>query len=240
MWIVIFAFSRNNCPYINRERDMMTGTDQHDQLHLSKHRIEALVDGIFAVAMTLLVIDLRLSEHAHFTSDAELRHALLDLVPNLVSWIVSFFVLAIFWIANHRLYSYVRHVDHGLLWLTVFNLAGVALLPFASALTSQFPSLTGQIIYSGVMILIASSTLLLVRHIHRHPELCGHPMSQSVYRATIVRSYGVITIATLAAVVSYYQPHFSSAIFVLMATLRPLSGYVERIGKGPDSLPIQA
>lgn len=109
----------------------MTDLSQDGQPQLRKHRIEALVDGIYAVAMTLLVIDLRLPEHAHLASEEALRGALVGLVPNLISWLVSFFVLAIFWIANHRLYSYVRHADQRLLWLTVLSLSGASLRPFA-------------------------------------------------------------------------------------------------------------
>jgi uncharacterized membrane protein len=194
----------------------------------SKHRIEALVDGIFAVAMTLLVIDLRLPERAHLTSEAVLQHALLDLVPNLMSWLISFFVLAIYWIANHRLYSYVRHPDQALLWLTIFNLAGAALLPFASAVSAQFPSATAQLIYSGVMILMGVSTFLLARHIYRHPAICIHPMQEGAYRAVVGRSCGAMSIAALAALASFYKPGMSNAVFMLMFMLRPIGNRIER------------
>lgn len=201
----------------------------HDgQPQLSKHRIEALVDGIFAVAMTLLVIDLRLPEHAHVATEAALQGALVGLIPNLISWLISFFVLAIFWIANHRLYSYVRHADQGLLWLTILSLSGASLLPFASAVNGQIASTTGQMVYSGVMIWMSVSTLLVARHIHLHPGLCVHPMSIGAYRATMVRSFGVMLIATLALLIGYVAPGKANFVFVLMSTLRPLGARIER------------
>lgn len=201
-------------------------TDGHQQL--SKHRIEALVDGIFAVAMTLLVIDLRLPEHARLASEAALQGALHSLIPNLISWIISFFVLAIFWMAHHRLYSYVRHADPSLLWLTIVALAGASLLPFASAVNSQFASLTGQAIYSGVMALMAVALLLMARHIYHHPALCAHPLTLGAYRATQVRSIGVILIATTAIAISAVQPGTANFAFFLMMFLRPLGARVER------------
>lgn len=206
----------------------MTDLSQDGQPQLSKHRIEALVDGIFAVAMTLLVIDLRLPEHAHLASEAALREALAGLVPNLISWLISFFVLAIFWIANHRLYSYVRHADARLLWLTIVSLSGASLLPFASAVNSQFASSTGQAIYSGVMIWLSVSTLLVARHIHRHPGLCAQPMPAGAYRATLVRGCGVMLIAALALLISHAVPGKANYVFALMAVLRPLGVRVER------------
>lgn len=200
--------------------------DGHPQL--SKHRIEALVDGIYAVAMTLLVIDLRLPEHAQLAGEAALRSALAGLVPNLVSWLISFFVLAIFWIANHRLYSYVRHADQRLLWLTILSLSGASLLPFASAVNGQFASVTGQAIYSGVMIWLSVSTLLVARHIRRHPELCVHAMPPGAYGATLARGCGVMLIAALALVVSYAEPGKANGVFLLMFLLRPLGARIER------------
>ena len=206
----------------------MTDLSHDGQPQLSKHRIEALVDGIFAVAMTLLVIDLRLPEHAHLASEAALREALVGLIPNLISWLISFFVLAIFWIANHRLYSYVRHADQKLLWLTVLSLSGASLLPFASAVNGQIASMTGQIVYSGVMIWLSVSTLLVARHIHHHPALCSHVMSTGAYRATMARSCGVMLIAALAVAISYVAPGKANFVFVLMSTLRPLGTRIER------------
>ncbi|MQA22635.1 TMEM175 family protein [Rugamonas rivuli] len=206
----------------------MTDVSAEGQPQLSKHRIEALIDGIFAVAMTLLVIELRLPEHAHLDSEAALRGALYGLIPNLISWLISFFVLAIFWIANHRLFSYVRHADQGLLWLTILGLASAALLPFASAVNGQYASITGQALYSGVMIWLSVSTLLLARYIHRHPGLCVHPMSLGVYRATMARSFGVMLIAALAVVISYAAPGNANFVFVLMSLMRPLGARIER------------
>ena len=70
--------------------DMATGT-----FYLSKHRLEALTDGIFAVAMTLLVIELKIPETAQIKVPEDLIAALLHLLPKFIAWLISFFVLAI-------------------------------------------------------------------------------------------------------------------------------------------------
>lgn len=196
---------------------------------LGKHRIEALVDGIFAVAMTLLVIDLRLPEHAHVTTSGQLREALLDLTPNLYSWLLSFLVLAIFWMANHRLYSHVRHVDGALLWSTMLMLGGVSLLPFASAVNSTMASQVAQFVYSSVMIVIALGSLLVAHHIYRHPELCAHPMDRATWRGATVRTGGLIVIAALAIPLSGWLPGYANFVYLLIFALRPLAN---RLGRG--------
>jgi uncharacterized membrane protein len=201
-----------------------TGTPQ-----LGKHRIEALVDGIFAVAMTLLVIDLRLPEHAHLATSGQLRDALVELAPNLYSWLVSFVVLAIFWMANHRLYSHVRHVDGALLWSTILMLGGVSLLPFASAVNSTMASQLAQFVYSSVMIVIALGALLVSHHIYRHPELCAHPMDRATWRGATVRTGGLIVIAVLAVPLAGWLPGYANFAYLLIFALRPLAN---RLGRG--------
>lgn len=194
----------------------------------SKHRIEALIDGIFAVAMTLLVIDLKLPEHANVSDPAVLREALAELVPNLISWLISFMVLAIYWVANHRLYSHVRHADGRLVWFTMLMLAGASLLPFASAVNSRALSDVAQGVYAAVMGLMGLASLLAARHIYRHPQLCAQPMDRETYIAACVRTSGVIVIGLLTVPIAAVAPHMANFAFLLIFLLRPVSAAVAR------------
>lgn len=199
-----------------------------DTPQLSKHRIEALIDGIFAVAMTLLVIDLHVPEHAHSMSEAMLRRALWELLPNFESWIISFLVLALFWLASHSLYAYVRHVDRRLIWCTMLMLAGASLVPCAAAINSQSGSEIGQAIYAGVLVWMSSSLLLTVRHIYRTPALCVHEMDVLTYRAACLRAMGGMTIAALTVPLAYVSPAIANTPYMLMFGLRPAAQYIAR------------
>jgi uncharacterized membrane protein len=195
---------------------------------LSKHRIEALVDGIFAVAMTLLVIDLRLPEHPQLLGPDALRDALFELVPNLYSWLISFIVLAIFWIANHRLYSHVRHVDTPLLWCTILMLGGASLLPFASAVNSKSLSQLAQMVYAAVMITIAAGSLLVATRIYRHPELCAHPMDRATYLGACTRTVGLMLVGVLSVPLAAFFPGYANFAFLLIFALRQLNAILVR------------
>lgn len=195
---------------------------------LSKHRIEALVDGIFAVAMTLLVIELKLPEHVQATSSAELLHVLGELAPTFFSWLVSFLVLAIFWVGNHRLYSYVRHVDGALLCYTILMLAGASLLPFASAVNGRFLSQLAQSVYAVVMTLMAIGSLLVATRIYRHPELCSHPMDKATYAGVCIRQGTLVVIAGLTVVLAGVLPGAANFAFLLLILGRPLSKLLTR------------
>jgi uncharacterized membrane protein len=195
---------------------------------LSKHRIEALVDGIFAVTMTLLVIELKLPEHVQATSSAELLHVLGELAPTFGSWVISFLVLAIFWVGNHRLYSYVRHVDGPLLGYTILMLAGASLLPFASAVNGRFLSQLAQAVYAVVMTLMAIGSLLVATRIYRHPELCSHPMDKAAYVGVCIRQGILITVAAMTVVLAGRAPGMANFAFMLLFLVRPLSNVLTR------------
>jgi uncharacterized membrane protein len=99
---------------------------------LSKSRIEALSDGVFAIALTLLVLKLEVPEHHH--SNREMLQQLLDLYPQFVSYVVTFLIAGGFWFLHHLTFHFIRYVDGFLLWVNLIFLMFVSLLPFSAGL----------------------------------------------------------------------------------------------------------
>jgi uncharacterized membrane protein len=207
----------------------------HDAGYLPLHRSEALTDGIFAVAMTLLVIELKLPDHGLVHSAGELADALIGLVPKAISWALSFFVLALFWIGHHRAFAFVRRADARLVVLNLLQLAAVSLMPFSSALSGEFGGvLLSQIVFSTNMALLGITALLVLRYIHRHPELGPTPMPLARYRGARLRIGGVILVSVVAVVIAMFMPvpAMGNMAFMLMAVISPLSRAIERRGLG--------
>jgi uncharacterized membrane protein len=196
----------------------------------SKHRLEALIDGIFAVAMTLLVMELRLPEGTHFHSEAELLRAVAGIYGKFISWVISFLVLAIYWASNQRLFHFVRQVDGKLVTLTLFFLGISSLLPFVSALSGQYSgALVSQALYSTVVLFMSWMALLCNRHVFRHPELCGDtPMPEGAYRAARLRSAGLMAIALVAVGLSSLRAGAGNAAFLLMVLVGRTARKLER------------
>ena len=183
----------------------------------NKHRIEALGDGIFAVAMTLLVIELKLPEHGTVHNNVELINAVIQLIPKFVAWFISFFVLALFWLGHHRLFHYVRHVDGKLLAYSLLQLGFVSLMPFASALSGEFGgALFSQIFYSAIMACLAITALRMGSYIYRHHELTMAPMPEVVYQGMRIRTLGLVIISVCAVVIAIYIPFAGNMAFMLM------------------------
>lgn len=180
----------------------------HDVVsYLPLHRVEALTDGIFAVAMTLLVIELKLPAGHAIHSAPELYESLADLAIKGIAWINSFFILSLFWIGHHRAFSHLRMVDGRLVLLNLVELAFVSLMPFVSMIEGEFGTyLVSQIIYSANMAFLSVLAMAVAHHIHRHPELCLHPMSLGRYLAVRLRLGGLIVISLVAILIASLIP----------------------------------
>ncbi len=107
---------------------------------IAKHRLEALVDGVFAIAMTILVLEVKVPELLDRRSTAELLDKLQHAWPTLAAYLVSFFLLGLFWHWHHRLIAKILRVDIPVFALTLLFLALVSFFPFAAALMGRYPT----------------------------------------------------------------------------------------------------
>jgi len=124
-------------------------------IHLTTRRLEALTDGIFAIAMTLLVLGLKIPDTLADASNMQVDELLLGQAHKLFNYFLSFMLLAIFWIRHHSQFHRIRKLDSGLIWINIFILMFVALMPFTTDIAGD---------YSGsklAEILFASNLLIL-------------------------------------------------------------------------------
>jgi uncharacterized membrane protein len=121
----------------------------------SLERLAALSDGIFAVAMTLLVLDLHVPASELIHSQGELWHTLAEAVPQLISYVVSFITLGIFWNGQQAQLNSFERSDRHLSWMHLAFLFAVTLMPFSTRL------LAGYITYRSVLIAYWANILLL-------------------------------------------------------------------------------
>jgi len=101
-------------------------------------RLEAIGDGVFAIALTLLVLDLRVPINEGIKTENDLFRALIDLTPKFLSYFLSFMTLGIFWTGHAAQFSYIEKSDRHLNWLNLFFLLFVSILPFTTAFLSEY------------------------------------------------------------------------------------------------------
>jgi uncharacterized membrane protein len=123
------------------------------------NRVEAFSDGVFAIAITLLVLNLGV--HGHI-EDGELGAALWDQHQDLFAYALSFAVIGRFWIVHHRFFGEVTGFDSRLIWLNLFYLAWIVLIPFSSQILGDYGGTTAaEVLYAGNLVgVVLSGTLL--------------------------------------------------------------------------------
>ena len=130
-------------------------------LFFSSNRLEALTDGVFAIAMTLLVLGLDVPSLPRDQGGEGLMKALLELALPLAKYALSFLLLGAFWVLHVRQIHHIRRVDVAFLWLGMASLLLIALVPFSTSLVSDFPGLDASEPFFHLNILGISSLFAL-------------------------------------------------------------------------------
>jgi uncharacterized membrane protein len=127
----------------------------------SVERLAALSDGVFAVAMTLLVLDIHapLAEKIH--SEQDLWHALIELSPRLLMYVMSFTTLGIFWVGQQTQLNHLSSSDRTLTWIHLLFLFAVTTIPFSTMLLAEFPLFRTALLVYWANILALGATLYL-------------------------------------------------------------------------------
>ena len=135
----------------------------------SPERVSALTDGVFAIVLTILVLEIAVPENL---SEASLRQVLEELRPTLVAWVISFLITAMYWVAHRDLFLRVRAVNRDVVWLNLLFLLPVGLIPFASSVLGKYPDDAIALHLFGVVMIVASvMRLVLYVYVMRRPTL---------------------------------------------------------------------
>src|ERR671931_2798144 len=195
-----------------------------DETVLSKNRIEALTDGIFAVVMTLLVLDIsvpQISSHyniGNVAAETELLKRLFDLWPKILSFGISFVILAIYWVAHHRQFHYIKHSNRALIWINIVFLMATCLIPFSTSLLGEYREQEISIlVYGGNSIVIAS--LLYIQWWYStsdHGRLADENLDSAI-KTTLSRRllFGII-IYLIAIGISFVYIQLSVFLFTII------------------------
>jgi uncharacterized membrane protein len=121
----------------------------------SKVRIEMLCDGVFAIAMTLLVLELKVPELPRETAPAELWHAIGEHRSSYFAFVLTFMLAGGFWVQHHVLFHYLSRATRRLAFLNLLFLMFVSLLPFSTSLFARFGAPVGIVVYFGNQFILA-------------------------------------------------------------------------------------
>ena len=175
-----------------------------EPIPLPKSRLEALTDGIFAVTMTLLVLDLKFPAHA-LDANHEFTSALVAMVDRFDDYAISFVALCVFWLAHLRLLRRVRETDSHFVWLNLGFLLLTTLVPMLTALVGDNPAHPrAAVLYGANLVAILVVEALMWRRMCRglHNETVSDPQALWFYvRRRFALAIGIVLSGMVAALV---------------------------------------
>src|SRR5205814_10332446 len=173
---------------------------------------EGISDGVFAVSLTLLILDVRPPEGGV----SQLVHGLVLIAPRLGTFALSFAIVAYYWLVHHLIFASLRGVKVALIWANMLFLFTIAVLPFSTAVLGRYSLAPVALAIYGANLAACTSTLAGVWFVADHSHITEQPTVSQ--RRDIVRRFGVQLMIALLGISScaFLAPALALSIFVAL------------------------
>lgn len=198
---------------------------------ITTSRIETLADGVFAIVMTLLVFDIRVPT-TEFVEEVGLLSSLFTLIPNLFSYFLSFLILGVLWVGHHNQFFYIKRADRTLLWINIFFMMCIALVPFSAAVLARYNSNRISIILYDINLIFAG--LLLFYHwwyATRDNHLLNQTVEPHIRRLVTTRILIPPALYAFDIFICLWSPGLALIINVIVPLIYIFPNSVDRIFK---------
>ncbi len=189
----------------------------NDPFELSKNRIEALSDGLFAIAMTILVLGFKLPSLPANSPNIRVAPAIWSMWPAFLTYVVAFIGIGVYWILHHMVFQAVRIVDGILLWLNILFFLFISILPFSVQLVDQFPRAQVTPVLLGANLALVG-WLLFAQWLYSlsHPSLLVEHLP-TWYRDSVGLRVSLAPVAaTLTTLICFWSVTTSVAVYALL------------------------
>ncbi len=192
-------------------------------------RVKAFADAVVAIAMTLLILPLMESVTEVAGSGDSVGHWFAEHQQQLTSFVLSFVIIAMFWISHHRQFVGVHRVSTPLLWLLMAWLLTIVWLPVATSMSGQLSAEDPfvKVVYIGSMILVALTSLMIRLYLRRHPGL--HDLPDDLLLRGIAADIATATLFAVALGLAVLFPVLTYYPLFLMFLSGPLQSVIARL-----------
>jgi uncharacterized membrane protein len=181
---------------------------------MNKSRMEAFSDGVFAIVITLLILEI----HLPFgTPPEQLGGALYKLLPSLGAYVLSFFIVGLYWLVHHKHVHRIRLVTSPLLWINLVWLMFVSVIPFPTSLIGSYPLQVLPIVIYGANLICANIAGFVVTiYCKRHPEIMADPITPQAMAHLRPRYLLTNTLYLIGIGLAWVAPLVSYGIYILV------------------------
>ncbi len=187
---------------------------------LTTQRLEALSDGVIAIAATLLILEIgRVEAHG----DGDLFDAIIDLWPSYLAYVVSFVVIGLIWVAHHTMFERISSVDRPLLFLNLALLLGVGFIPWPTSVVADYIGDGGinasiaTALYSLTMTLIGIVFVAMWVHLVRHPEHTIESVTEAQLRRSMRLALVSPIVYALTIALAFVSPFICLVAYAMLA-----------------------
>jgi uncharacterized membrane protein len=196
---------------------------------MSTSRIEAFSDGVFAIVITLLVLEIHVPSAQGKDISAALAHNLLALTPKFLTYILSFALVCIWWVAHHHLFHVLRRSDRGLLWLNSLFLLWLAFIPFPTALMGDFPGERIAVMGYGAVSTLAGISFTCMRYYAFYPaKLVDERIDRRLLNSAMLKSVLNPVLHAIAVMLALVDTRLAIALYVILPLMFFFPSKLER------------
>ena len=186
---------------------------------LGFYRFAALSDGVFAIAMTLLVVTIG----EPVVSDARIGHEITKLLPQITAFFLSFAVIGRYWLAHHEFQSVLTSVNERLLWSNLVYLALVAFLPFTTGLLGDYSSVGEVVAIYALNVAAISSMEVVMFVVAHHGGMVEKPLPGDVYRYAVLESLLPVVVFLVSIPLAFLHHYAAFACWASLLLLEPIA-----------------
>jgi uncharacterized membrane protein len=183
---------------------------------MQKSRLEAFSDGVFAIVITLLILDIRFPDvdYSQFVT------TLGSLLPRILAYVMSFIIIGLYWVVHHNSLHAMKKTDRGFLWLNILLLLCVSFIPFPTSLLGRYPFQAWPIIIYGITLITCNAVgYVMLVYVNFHPHLAIPDFSKRYIRSH-TPVYLVVNGSYLGAILlAHSSPLLSYLIYIAVVVI---------------------
>ena len=184
---------------------------------ISPNRIIALTDGVYAIVMTILVLELSVPIVVETAINKELSHGLLEMWPEFLIYGLSFFVLGVFWLMHHFIFDNIKQYNPALSWINIFFLMCTGLIPFSTAVFGMYGAeKVTALVYGSNMFLGFLGLCLLWFYATGKRRLVGNDLDQSIIKGGNMMAIAYLVLIVIATCIAFANPVISFILYFVI------------------------
>jgi len=193
-------------------------------------RVEALTDGVFAIVMTLLVLELSIPVISGTSAGILITHRLVEMWPKYLSYVVSFLVLGLWWLYHHGVFDNIKQIDGRLLYYNLFFLMFVSLVPFSASLVATYWREEASALIYGINMLLCFLQLNAISSYAAKRHLIAVEPDPAYIKGERKAQIRILLLIAFAILISFINSVISLLLWGLMSGFYIMAILVNREG----------